>query len=81
MRIMSICDNIDICTGLKLVGIEGVTVDSPEEFIRALSDVLAGNLKDTSGSKVDIVVVAKKYTNFAEEILKGSMAPVIVEVS
>lgn len=54
MKIAAICDNAEICAGLRLVGVEGVVVSSAEEFDHALIKY----------KHAAIVVVPKRYGRY-----------------
>ena len=73
MKIISICDNSDICTGLQLTGIAGVVVDSPEEFRKAFK-------KAIEDRQVAIIVVAQRYAKQANKARLARATPLIVEL-
>ena len=77
MKIISICDDKDICTGLRLVGIEGSVVQTFDEFTRALNNAF-------SDHKAGIVVVSKSLSNqYAGQIDKLRLSksiPLIIEI-
>ena len=54
MKIVSICDDEDISTGLRLAGIEGAVVQTPEDFLLAFAEA-------ASDEEVGLVVVSKSF--------------------
>lgn len=77
MKMTLISDNIDTLTGLRLVGIEGVIVHTPEEFRGAVGRAVAD--KD-----VGILLISEKLTTLDEgyvnEIKLKFSIPLIVEM-
>ena len=73
MKIIAICDKKDISIGLRLVGIEGVMVNTPAEFDCALKNAI-------DDRQAAIVVIAKKYAARANEIRLNKTIPLIVEI-
>lgn len=73
MKIISICDDPDICTGLRLVGIEGIMVNSSDTFIRTLEGALRTQ-------NADIIVIPKKYSQFVADTQKDNIMPSIMEI-
>ena len=77
MKIVSICDDKDICTGLRLAGIEGDVVHTPDEFAQVFKNALTDR-------QVAIVVVAKglaqRYTKQLDEVRLSRSLPLIVEL-
>ena len=77
MKIISICGNTDIYTGLRLAGIEGVVVHTSDEFARVFKDTL-------NDRQVAIIIITKglaqKYTKRLDEIRLSRSIPLIVEL-
>jgi len=77
MKIVSICDDKDICTGLRLAGIEGDVVHTSDEFVRAFENALTDR-------QVAIVIITKvlaqRYTSQLDEIRFSRTIPLIVEL-
>jgi len=75
MRIVSICDSKDVCTGLRLVGIEGSVTKTSEEFLLAFENAV---------SYAGIVVVskelAKQHAAQMDEVRINRTTPLIVEL-
>jgi len=77
MKIVSICDDKDICTGLRLTGIEGDVVHTSDEFAQAFKNALTDR-------QVAIVIITKalaqRYTSQLDEIRFSRTIPLIVEL-
>jgi len=80
MKIVSICDEKDICTGLQLAGIEAVLggiVHTPEEFYQAFNNAVRDR-------QAGIVVITKKlmerYASQINEVRLSKTTPLIVEI-
>lgn len=67
MKIVSICDDNDIKVGLRLAGIEGIHVNTPEQFVRVFENV-------ASDRHVAIVVVPEKYRH----LIADTKTPLVV---
>jgi len=77
LRIFLISDNADTQTGMRLAGIDGILVNTPEEVRSALNDVL-------SDPKIGMLLVTEKIAEmqqeFISEIKMNRRTPLIVEV-
>ena len=77
MKIVSICDDKDICAGLRLAGIDGDIVYTAEEFCQIFKSAIADR-------QVAIVVVTKgvaqRHAGQLNEVRLGSALPLIVEI-
>ena len=77
MKIISICDDQDICIGLQLAGIEGNVAHIPEEFSLAFNNALIDR-------QVAIVVITKelaqKYNKQLNDVRLNRSIPLIVEL-
>ena len=69
MKIFSICDDKNIQAGLRLVGIDGIVIESQEQFIKAYENVV-------SDRQVAVVIVPRAY---ADKIIKLK-TPLVVEI-
>ena len=77
MKMLSICEDEDICTGLRLVGIEGTIAHDREEFVHAFKQAIADQ-------ETAIIIISKKLAHLhAEEIKEarlGKAVALIVEI-
>ncbi|MCL2420700.1 MAG: V-type ATP synthase subunit F [Defluviitaleaceae bacterium] len=77
MKIISICDDDDLCTGLQLTGIEGSVVHTLEAFSQVFEDTLANQ-------QISILVITKKLANLhrrqIDEVRLNKALPLIVEL-
>jgi len=77
VKIFVISDNADTCTGLRLVGIDGVIVQSESDFSQTIANILANE---------DIAILAivenlaRKYAEKVDEIRFNRRLPLIVEI-
>jgi len=77
MKIISICDHRDICTGLQLAGIDGDVVHTSEAFSLAFKNALADR-------QVGILVITKnlahRYAKQVNEAQLNKTIPLVVEL-
>ena len=77
MRIFLISDNADTQTGMRLAGIEGVLLSSPEEVKKTVDEVL----KD---SGIGILLITEKISAMQPEYFKqikiNRHIPLVVEI-
>jgi len=77
MKIVSICDDRDVCTGLRLAGIEGDVVYTSDEFALAFKNAF-------NNRQVGIVIIAKglaqRYTKQLDAVRLSRSMPLIVEL-
>ena len=78
MRMLAISDNTDICTGLRLAGIQCIEARTQEELKKALSNVRDG------GHEIGVVAVTKSLAEQGAELLAAfqndSDSPLFVEI-
>ena len=77
MKIVSICDDEDICTGLQLAGIGGCVVHNPKEFSQIFEEIITDD-------QIGILVITKKlfnlHSSWIDEIRLGKPLPLIVQL-
>ena len=77
MKFFLISDNIDTQIGMRIAGIEGVVVNSPEQVIPALETA-------RNESEVGIVMITEKLVELCKDLVYdmklNSTKPLIVEI-
>ena len=77
VKIFVISDNSDTCTGLRLVGIDGVIVQTETEFSQAIANILTN--EDTAILAI-VENLARRYAEKVDEIRFNRRLPLIVEI-
>jgi len=77
VKIFVISDNADTCTGLRLVGIDGIIVRTEAEFHQAVTAILAN--EDTAVLAI-VENLARQYIEKVDEIRFNRRLPLIVEI-
>ena len=77
MKIFCISDNTDTKTGLRLAGIDGITVRGEEEFNSALNGAV---LDKEIGVLLITEKLAKEYRAQIDAIRLGQSLPLITEI-
>lgn len=77
MRIYLISDNVDTCTGLRLVGVDGAVAHTREEVAAELNKVLRDR-------EIGIVIImeklARQYPDLIDDIKTNRSLPLVVEI-